>query len=94
MEQTLRIGNKKSNKAHLLHELFLTQTQIYKLNEKVENNMSTDKILSKAQINELIKGGSLGSILARFLSKLIKSALSLGKKNISPFGIKRSHVSQ
>ena len=81
---TLRIGNKNFNKADLLHELFLTQTQINKLREKVENNMSTDIKLSKSQINKLIKeGGALGSILARFLPKLIKPALSLGK-NILP----------
>ena len=47
---TLRIGNKNFNKADLLHELFLTQTQINKLREKVKNNMPTDIKLSKAQI--------------------------------------------
>ena len=58
---TLRIGNKNFNKADLLHELFLTQTQINKLRKKIENNMSTDIKLSKAQINKLIKeGGDLG----------------------------------
>ena len=63
---TLRIDNENFNKADLLHELFLTQ--INKLREKAENNMSTDIKLSKSQINKLIKqGGSLGSILARFL---------------------------
>ena len=50
---TLRISNKNLNKANLLHELFLTQTQINKLREKVENNMSTDIKLSKTQINKL-----------------------------------------
>ena len=39
---TLRISNKNFNKADLLHELYLTQTQINKLREKVESNMSTD----------------------------------------------------
>ena len=39
---TLRMGNKNFNKADLLHELFLTQTQINTLREKVENKMSTD----------------------------------------------------
>ena len=48
---TLRIGNKNLNKADFLHELFLTQAQIYKLREKVENNMSTDIKLYQAQIN-------------------------------------------
>ena len=75
---TLRIGNKNFNKADLLHELFLTQTQINKLSEKIENNMSIDIKLSKAQINKLIKsGGALGSILASFFPKLIKPAVSL-----------------
>ena len=65
--------------------MFLTQTQINKLREKVENNMSTDIKLSKSQINKLIKeGGALGSILARFLPKLIKPALSLGKNILAP----------
>ena len=60
--------------------MFLTQTQINKLRGKVKNNMSTDIKLSKAQINKLIKeGGALGSIPARFLPKLIKPAISLGK---------------
>ena len=56
-ETTLRIGNKNFSKADLVHELFLTQTKIDKLREKVEHNMSTDIKLSKAQINKLIKSG-------------------------------------
>ena len=68
--------------------MFLTQTQINKLGEKVENNMSTDIKLSKAQINKLIKdGGALGSILARFLPKLMKPAISLGKNILAPLGL-------
>ena len=60
--------------------MYLTQSQINKLREKVENNMLTDIKLSKAQINRIIKlEGALGSLLARFLQKLIKPALSLGK---------------
>ena len=68
--------------------MFLTQTQINKLGEKVENNMSTDIKLSKAQINKLIKdGGALGSILARFLPKLMKPAISLGKNILALLGL-------
>ena len=68
--------------------MFLPQIQINKLREKVENNMSTDIKLSKAQINKLIKeGGTLGSILARFLPKLIKPAVSLGKNILAPLGL-------
>ena len=37
---TLTIGNKNFSKAALLHELFLTQSQITKLRDKIENNMS------------------------------------------------------
>ena len=85
---TLRIGNKNFNKVDLLHELFLTQTQINKLREKVENNMSTDIKLRKVQINKLIKvGGALGSILVRFLPKLIKPTISLGKSILAPLGL-------
>ena len=87
-EKTLRIGNKNFSKADLLHELFLTQTKINKLREIVEKNMSTDIKLSKTQINKLIKeGGALGSILARFLPKLIKPAISLGKNILGTLGL-------
>ena len=71
----LRIVNKNFNKAKLLHELYLTQTQINKLREKVENN----KIIKS--------GGGLGSMLVRFLPKLIKPALSLGKNILAPLGL-------
>ena len=65
--------------------MFLTQTQINKLREKVEHNMSTDIKLSKAQINKLIKEGvALGSMLATFLPKLIKPAILLGKNILAP----------
>ena len=48
---TLKMGNKNFNKADLLHELFLTQTQINKLRKKFEKKMSTDIKLSKSKIN-------------------------------------------
>ena len=74
--------------------MFLTQTQINKLREKVENNMSTDIKLSKAQINKLIKeGGALGSILARFLPNLIKPAISLGNNILAPLGLSTAAMS-
>ena len=50
--------------------------------------MSSDIILSKAQTNKLIKsGGALGSILAKFLPKLIKPSISLGKNILAPLGL-------
>ena len=56
--------------------------------------MSADIKLSKAQINKIIKsGGALGSILARFLPKLIKPAISLGKNIPSPLGLSAAAMS-
>ena len=52
--------------------------------------MSTDIKLSESQINKLIKGAALGSILARFLPKLIKPALSLGKNILAPLRLSAS----
>ena len=50
--------------------------------------MSTDIKLSKAQINKLMKEGSaLGSILARFVPKSIKPAISFGKNILAPLGL-------
>ena len=54
--RTLRIANKNFNKADFFHELFLTQTQINKLREKVEKNMLTDIKLKQStnkQINKI-----------------------------------------
>ena len=56
--------------------MYLTQTQINKLREKVESNMSTDIKLSKAQTNKLT-----------ILPILIKLALSLGKNTLAPLGL-------
>ena len=80
---TLRIDNKNFNKDQLLPELYLTEIQITKLRDKVENNMSADIKLSKAQIKKIKSGGNLRSFLMKFLPKLIKPAISLGKKCIS-----------
>ena len=50
--------------------------------------MLTDIKLSKAQINNLIKsGGALGSVLARFLPKFRKLAISLGKNILASLGL-------
>ena len=49
---TLRLGAKNFNKEELPHELFLTQKQTTKLRNTINNNMSTDIKLSKAQIKK------------------------------------------
>ena len=61
---TLRMNARMFNGNNLPHELFLTQRQITKLRNAIENNMSTDTKLSKAQISKIIQyGGFLGKIL-------------------------------
>ena len=90
---TIRLSNKNFNKDQLIHELYLNEQQLNKLREKIENNMSTDIKLSKVQINKIIKeGGNLGRLLMNFLPKLIKPAISIGKKYISTSWIKCNNV--
>ena len=47
---TLRMNTRMFNGNNLSHELFLTQRQITKLRNNIENNLQTDMTLSKAQI--------------------------------------------
>ena len=85
---TLRLSNKKLNKEQLPHELFLTQKQVTKLRKSINNNMSTNIKLSKAQIKKIIiSGNSLGSILVRFIPKLIKPAISVVRNIWAPLGL-------
>ena len=59
-----------------------------KLIDKIKNNMPTDIKISKVQINKILKeGGNLGKLLMRFLPKLIKPAISLGKNVLTPLGL-------
>ena len=46
---TLRMNTRLFNGNNLPHELFLTQRQITKLRNNIENNLETDIKLSKAQ---------------------------------------------
>ena len=85
---TIRLSNKNFNKNKLLHELYLTQTQINRLREKIMDNISTDIKLSKIQINKVLKEwGNLGKLLMGFLPKLIKPAISLGQNILAPLGL-------
>ena len=59
---SLKIFNEKD----LLHELLLTTRQKTKLRNAINNNMSTDIKLSKAQISKITQsGGFLGSLLSK-----------------------------
>ena len=68
--------------------MFLTQRQITKLRNNLENNMSTDIKLSKAQLKKTImSGGALGSILGKLSLKLIKVANPILKYAVAPLGL-------
>ena len=62
-------------------ELLLTTRQTTKLRNAIENNMSTDIKLSKAQISKIIQ--SVG-FLGKILGPLLKTGLPLTKNVIKP----------
>ena len=53
----LRMNLKMFNGNNLLHELLLTTRQKTKLRNALENNMSSDITLSRAQIAKIIQSG-------------------------------------
>ena len=72
----------------LPHELLLTTWQKMKLRNVLNNNMSTNIKLSKAQISKIIKsGGFLGSLLSKLANPLMKVAILLAKNVLAPLGI-------
>ena len=69
---------------NLPQELFLTQIQITKLRNNIENNLQTDIKLSKAQISKIIQPGG---VLGKLLGPLLKTGLPLLKSVIKPLGL-------
>ena len=85
---TLRLGIKNFNKDELPHELLLTTRQNTKLRNAINNNLSTDIKLSKAQIKKLIQsGGFLGNLLSKLAGPLMKVAKPLAKNVLAPLGL-------
>ena len=85
---TLRLGIKNFNKDELPHELLLTTRQNTKLGNAINNNLATDIKLSKAQVKKLIQsGGSLGKLLSKLVSPLMKETLPLAKNVLAPLGL-------
>ena len=85
---TLRIGAKMFNQNDLPHELYLTQRQTTKLRNNIENNLSTDIKLSKAQIKKILtEGGNLGALLSKFADPLMKIAKTLVPKVPTTLGL-------
>ena len=64
----------------LPHELLLTTRQITNLRNELNNNMSTDLKLPKAQISKIIQfGGFSGLLLSKLAGPLMKVAVSFVK---------------
>ena len=80
----LRISAKMFNGNNLPHELLLTTRQTTRLRHAIENNMSTDIKLSKAQISKIIQSGGF---LGKLLGPLLKTGLPLLKSVIKPLGL-------
>ena len=80
---TLRMNAKMFNGNNLSHELFLTAGQTTKPRNAIENNMSTDIKLSKAQISKIIQSGGF---LGKILGPLLKTGLPLLKLVIKRLG--------
>ena len=64
----LRMNARMLSANNLPHELLLTTRQTTKLRNAIENNISTDIKLSKAQISKIIQSGEfLGKLLGTLL---------------------------
>ena len=81
---TLRMKTRMFRANNLPHELLLTTGQITKLRNAIENNMSTNIKLSKAQISKIIQSGGF---LGKLLGPLLKTGLPLLKSVIKPLGL-------
>ena len=77
---TLRMSLKMLDGNDLPHKLLLTTRQKAKPRNSFNNSMSTDWILSKAQISKIIQSeGFLGSLLSKLAGPLMKVAIPLAK---------------
>ena len=72
----------------LPHELLLTRRQTTKLRNAIENKLSTDIKLSKAQISKIVQsGGFLGSLISKIAGLLMKVAVPLAKTFVPTLGL-------
>ena len=69
-------------------ELLLTTKQTIKLRNAIENNISTNIKLPKAQISKIVQsGGFLASLLSKLAGPLMKVAVPVAKKVLAPLGL-------
>ena len=84
---TLRINLKMFDENNLPHELLLTLRQKAKLRNALNNNMSVDIKLTRAQVSKIIQSGRfLGSLISKLAGPLMKVAAPLAKNNSATFG--------
>ena len=84
----LRMNIKMFNGSNLSHELLLTTRQKAKWRNALENNMSTDIKLSRAQIAKIIQfGWFLGLLLSKIAGPLMKVAIPLTRNILALLGI-------
>ena len=85
---SLRMNARIFSANNLPHELLLTTRQTTKLRNAIENNMSTDIKLSKAQISKIIQsGGFLGSLLSKLAGPLTRVVVPFEKSILAPLGL-------
>ena len=85
---TLGISAEMFNSDNLPHELLLITRQTTKLRNAIENNMSTDIKLSKAEISKIIQsGGFLRSLLSKIAGPLMKVGVPLAKNTLASLGV-------
>ena len=89
----LRMSLKMLDGNDLPHELLLTTRKKTKLRNALNNNMSTNLKLSKAQIFKIIQSGEfLGSLLSKLTVPLMKVAVPLAKNILVPSGVTAASV--
>ena len=81
---TLRINSRMFNSGNLPSELLLRTKQTTKLKNTIENNMSTNIKLFKAQISKIIQSGGF---LDKPLAPLLRTGLPSLKLVIKPLGL-------
>ena len=85
---TLRISLKMFDGNNLPRELLLTTRQKTKLRNALNNNISTDIKLSKAQITKIVQSGEFwGSLSSKLAGPSMKVAVPLAKNILAPLRI-------
>ena len=88
-----------NDKGSFLHELLLTNRQVFSIRKAFTNNSSVDLTFSKTQLSKMIQsGGFLGKLLGPLLKTglpLIKNVITpLARSLLIPLGLTEQHQQQ